>query len=124
MTAIQKQALHELNERNIGAIRVESGWVWPEDLRQSEEVAKAVLRTLFLKNARGMDLTCGCNKTDECSEMTRLRLACNGAYRLGSQTREAADWAAYDEALNKLWAHWNRPRPAMHKDSGGAEAHG
>lgn len=48
MTTIQKLALAIMAEENIGAIIVNGyGWVWPEQVRSSEEVAYAVICRWF-----------------------------------------------------------------------------
>lgn len=46
MTQTQKQALHEMNGRYIGAIRTRIGWTWAEDVRQSDAAADAVLAAI------------------------------------------------------------------------------
>jgi hypothetical protein len=47
LTATQKTALRMMGEENLGAILIKDfGWVWPEDIRNSEEAAKAVVARL------------------------------------------------------------------------------
>lgn len=46
MTQMQKVALQEMSSRDAGALWVESlgKFAWPEDVRNSENVAREVLR--------------------------------------------------------------------------------
>jgi len=47
MSEIQRLALSEMADRSIGALLVLGiGWVWPENIRQSEAVAERVLNVL------------------------------------------------------------------------------
>ena len=43
MSAIQKQAMTILNRDNASAIKTAQGWIWKQDIRESEEAARAVL---------------------------------------------------------------------------------
>ena len=47
MSETQKLALSEMADRSIGALLVLGlGWVWPENIRQSDAVAERVLDVL------------------------------------------------------------------------------
>jgi hypothetical protein len=47
LTATQKTALRMMGEENLGAILVQGlGWVWPQDIRDSEKTAEAVVARL------------------------------------------------------------------------------
>jgi hypothetical protein len=47
VSAIQKQALQEMDARGIGALLVLGlGWVWPQTIRDSEQAARRVLDML------------------------------------------------------------------------------
>jgi len=44
MTATQREALAKMYDKNLGAVLVNGyGWVWPQMIRESNEVAVAVL---------------------------------------------------------------------------------
>ena len=43
MNTIQKQAMAILNRDNASAIKTAQGWIWLQDIRESEEAARAVL---------------------------------------------------------------------------------
>lgn len=47
MTALQRLALRAMSDRNLGALVTRYGWTWPHHVRESEEVAKAVLDALL-----------------------------------------------------------------------------
>jgi hypothetical protein len=42
----QRAAIRMMRERNLGAVYTVKGWIFPEDVRQSVEVADVVLRSL------------------------------------------------------------------------------
>jgi hypothetical protein len=49
MSDVQRKALQEMSERGIGALLVLGlGWVWPENIRQSEQAAERVLTIIGL----------------------------------------------------------------------------
>jgi hypothetical protein len=47
MSEIQRKAIREMAERGIGALLVMGfGWVWPQNIRDSEQAARRVLDML------------------------------------------------------------------------------
>jgi hypothetical protein len=47
MSELQRLALREMPDRSIGVLLVLGyGWVWPENVRQSEAIAERVLDVL------------------------------------------------------------------------------
>lgn len=47
MHNIQREVLKKMADKNIGAIYFRVGWVWPEDIRNSEELAQEIHKILF-----------------------------------------------------------------------------
>lgn len=46
MNNVQKEILKKMAEKDIGAIPFRGKWVWPEDIRNSEELAQEIYKIL------------------------------------------------------------------------------
>ena len=48
----QKLALRMMDERRLGAVLTRLGWTWPQDVRESNDAAAAIIETLGKSSVR------------------------------------------------------------------------